>query len=114
MKHFAAVLLMLVVPATLNAQMKDMPMKDHKGMDMKMEKKGPGTVHKATGKVTKVDQAKGTVTIAHGPVTSINWSSMTMAFKVKEKAMLEKLKQGDNVEFSFTSSGKDHVITDIK
>lgn len=102
MKHFAAVLLMLVVPATLNAQMKDMPMKEHRG------------IHKATGKVTKVDQVKGTVTIAHGPVASINWPSMTMAFKVKDKAMLEKVKQGDNVEFSFTSSGKDHVITDIK
>ena len=26
----------------------------------------------------------------------------------------DKVKQGDNVQFSFTSSGKDHVITDMK
>ena len=73
-----------------------------------------GKAHKATGKVTKVDQAKGSVTIAHGPVPSMNWPSMTMAFKVKDKAMLDKVKNGDQVEFSFVESGRDHTITEIK
>ena len=90
----------------------DMPMK---GMDMKKDKKDAGgTVHKATGKVTKVDTAQGSVTIAHGPVPSMNWPSMTMAFKAKDKAMLQKIKPGDQVEFSFVQSGKDHTITEIK
>src|SRR5688572_5907720 len=88
--------------------MKGMDMKDGdmgmKGMDMKKGKKGDGTVHKATGKVTKVDSAQGSVTIAHGPVPSLNWPSMTMSFKAKDKAMLNKVKPGDEVQFSFVQS----------
>ena len=99
--------------------MKGMDMKDGdmgmKGMDMKKDKKAAaGTVHKASGKVTKVDQAKGTVTIEHGPVASMSWPSMTMSFKVKDKAMLGKVKNGQKVDFSFVQSGKDHTITEIK
>jgi Cu(I)/Ag(I) efflux system protein CusF len=105
--------------ASAQGEMKGMDMKgmDMKGMDMKAvgsDKKTEGQVHKATGKVAKVDRAAGTVTIDHGPVASMNWPSMTMAFKVKDSAMLDKAKQGAQVEFNFTQSGKDHVITDIK
>lgn len=91
-------------------------MQDHKGMDMKMEKKkkGAGTVHKATGKVTKVDAQAGSDTIAHAPVASMNWPAMTMTFQVKDKKMLEKAKSGQKVDFSFVQSGKDYTITDIK
>ena len=86
-----------------------------KGMDMKDDRKGSAAaVHKASGKVTKVDPAQGSVTIAHGPVPSMNWPSMTMSFKAKDKAMLNKVKPGDQVEFSFVQSGKDHTITEIK
>ena len=98
--------------------MKGMDMKDGhmgmKGMDMKRDKKGEGTVHKASGKVTKVDASQGTVTIAHGPVASMNWPSMTMAFKAKDKSILDKVKPGDQVEFSFVQSGKDHTITQVE
>jgi Cu(I)/Ag(I) efflux system periplasmic protein CusF len=125
MKHSIALSLVLAlsaaVPAVSHAQSGDtkgMDMKDmHKGMDMKgmdMGKKGEGQAHKATGKVTKVDSAKGMVTINHEPVPSMKWPSMTMAFKVKDKAMLDKVKQGAKVDFSFVQSGKDHVITEIK
>jgi len=99
--------------------MKGMDMKDGekgmKGMDMKKDKKASsGNVHKASGKVTRVDQAKGSVTIAHGPVPSMNWPSMTMSFKAKDKAMLNNVKPGDEVQFSFVQSGKDHTITEIR
>lgn len=70
--------------------------------------------HKASGKVTKVDKARGSVTIAHGPVATMNWPSMSMSFKVKDKAMLDKVKSGDQVEFSFVESAKDYTITQIK
>ena len=82
------------------------------GMDMKAEKKAQ--VHKGSGKVTKVDPAKGTLTISHGPVPTISWPSMTMTFGVKDKAMLDKVKPGANVEFGFVQSGKDYTITEIK
>ena len=96
-----ALALSMVIPAVGHAQMKG-------------DRKGEGQIHNATGKVTKVDPAASSVTIAHEPVPSMKWPSMTMAFKVKDKAMLEKAKQGAKVDFSFTQSGKDYVITGIK
>jgi len=100
--------LALAVPAF--AQMKDM---DHmKGMDMKSDKKAQA--HKASGTVEKIDAAKGTVTISHGPVQSMNWPGMTMAFKAKDKKMLEQLKPGAKVDFEFQQRGKDYVVTRIK
>ena len=73
--------------------MKDMDMRKCKDMkDMEMGKKVQGTApkvmtHKATGVVKAVDSSKGTITLAHGPVESLNWSAMTMSFVVKDKSM---------------------------
>ena len=77
-------------------------------------KKAEGQSHKGTGIVTNVDRAGGKVTLKHDPIKSLNWPTMTMAFSVKDKAMLDKVKQGAKVDFSFTQSGKDYVITEIK
>ena len=93
-------------PAAL-AQMKGMDMKD---MPMKTEKKG-GT-HKATGVVTKTDQ--DSVTIRHEPVKTMNWPTMTMSFKVKDKAVMDRLKKDQKVEFEFVQEGKDYVVTGVK
>lgn len=71
-------------------------------------------VYKATGVVTKVDAAKSKVTIKHGPVESLKWPPMTMAFTVKDKAMLGKMAKGRKVEFEFQEQGNDYVITSVK
>jgi Cu/Ag efflux protein CusF len=73
-----------------------------------------GVEHQASGKVTKVDRAAGRVTIAHGPVASLKWPAMTMPFEVKDKALLDKAKEGQTIQFSFIESGRRHVITAIK
>ena len=103
----------LALSTTVNAQgMKGMDMKD---MDMKSEKKdAKAAVHKATGMVRKVDAAKGKVTIAHEPVQSMNWPSMSMAFTVKDKKLLEKLAVDKKVNFEFVQQGKDYVVTSVK
>jgi Cu(I)/Ag(I) efflux system protein CusF len=88
---------------------------DMKGMDMNTDKKAAkGTVHKATGVVTKVDAAKNKVTIRHEPVQSMKWPAMNMAFTVKDKATLDKLPKDGKVEFEFVQEGKDYVITSVK
>jgi len=90
--------------------MKDMPMK---GLDMKGEKKdAKGTVHRATGVVTKMD--KQNVTIKHEPVPSMNWPAMTMAFKVKDKDLMQKLKKDQKIDFEFVQEGRDYVVTAVK
>ena len=117
MKRSEFVFLALVLATPAVAQMKGMDMKDDmgmKGMDMKSDKKGKSQTHKGSGTVSKVDAAKGAVTIAHGPVPSMNWPAMSMTFKVKDKKMLDKVKEGGKVDFSFVQSGSDHTITEIK
>ena len=123
MKSFAvatAVALAFTGGAALaqSGSMKGMDMSgDTKGMDMNKKSmkadKGQMT-HKAVGIVKKVDAKAGTVTIDHEPVKSMNWPKMTMAFQVKDKAMLDKLGAGKKVEFEFEARGKDHVMTNVK
>ena len=111
----AAAVLAAVSPFAIGQSggMKGMDMKD---MDMKMEKKKStgGKMHKGTGKVTKVDPAASSVTIAHDPVSTMSWPAMTMTFKVKDKALLEKVKQGEKVDFEFVQQGKDYIVTAVK
>ena len=91
--------------------MKDMPMK---GTEMKLDKKAQGKVHKGAGTVTKIDPASGAVTIAHGPIKSLNWPAMTMTFGVTDKKLFDQVQPDVKVEFSFVQSGKDYMVTDIK
>ena len=58
-----------------------------------------GQVHKAKGTVQTVDAKAGAVKIEHGPIDSLKWPSMTMEFKVKDKAMLAGVAKGQAVEF---------------
>lgn len=96
---------------------KDMMGKDKKGMEMQgmgADKKSEAKSHKGVGTVKKVDAAAGTVTIAHGPIKSMNWSAMNMTFTVKDKALLGKLAPEKKVEFEFVQQGPDYVITSAK
>jgi Cu(I)/Ag(I) efflux system protein CusF len=101
-----AALSIAVIPAG-RAQSSDMG-------GMGTEKKSQAQAHKASGTVTKVDQASAKVTIAHGPVQSLKWPAMTMNFVVKDKALFEKLSSGKRVEFEFVQQGRDYVITSAK
>jgi Cu(I)/Ag(I) efflux system protein CusF len=107
MKRIAPLLFAALLAVPAFAQMKD--------MDMKSDKEASkGSVHKATGVVTKVDPKSGKVTIKHGPVQSMKWPAMTMAFTVKDKALLEKLRKDKKVDFEFVQQGNDYVVTAVK
>jgi Cu(I)/Ag(I) efflux system protein CusF len=95
---------------------------DMKGMDMKtmpMDNTNSGStakaaVHTATGVVKAVDTAKGSVTLAHGPVKSLNWPAMTMTFVVKDKMFFDKLAVDKKVTIDFARQGTAYVVTDVK
>ena len=116
MKRAVAAAVLSITASVAFAQMGGMKGMDMKDMDMKgMQDKGADSmVHRATGVVTKVDDASGKVTIKHEPVQSLNWPSMTMAFTVKDKSMLEKMKAGQKIQFSFQAQGRDYVVTEVK
>jgi Cu(I)/Ag(I) efflux system periplasmic protein CusF len=48
--------------------------------------------------VKHVDAASGMVTIKHGALTNVGMPAMTMAFKAKDAAMVNRVKEGDNVK----------------
>jgi Cu/Ag efflux protein CusF len=51
------------------------------------------------GIVRSVDKAAGEIIIRHGRLTQIGMPPMTMAFEVKDAALLDKVKAGDRVTF---------------
>jgi len=69
---------------------------------------------RGTGVVKAVDNAQGTVTLAHDPIKSINWPSMTMEFKVRDKTLLDTAKTGARVDFTLEKVGNDYIVTSMK
>ncbi len=75
---------------------------------------GSASSHSGTAAIRSIDPANGTVTLAHGPIASINWPAMTMEFKLKDKSLAEGLRAGDSVTFQFIRNGRDYLVTDIR
>ena len=71
-------------------------------------------VHRGQGTVQAVDPKNGTVEIEHGPIASLKWPAMSMEFKVRDKAQLERINRGQAVEFDVTEQGAgEYVIQHI-
>ncbi len=68
----------------------------------------------AIGIVKKVDAGNGIVTIYHQPVAALMWPSMTMPFTVSDRALLERFKVGEKVEFEFLKDEQRVMIIGIK
>ena len=68
----------------------------------------------ATGTVKKVDAAKRTLNLSHGPIPAVNWPAMTMDFAVAPDVDLSALKPGQQVEFKMKGSGMTYTITEVK
>jgi len=72
-----------------------------------MHHAGPGaamdhaamTAKLSEGMVKKVDKAQAKLTIRHGPLENLGMPAMTMVFRVKDPAWLDRVKPGDNIRF---------------
>lgn len=105
---------LLLATTAVFAQQK---MGDTKNMNMgKKSSASPSATHSANATVKKVDAKASTVTLAHGPIASLNWPAMTMNFKVKDKdkRLLEKLSVDKRVDVQFVKEGEDYVVTSVK
>ncbi len=58
------------------------------------------TLPPTEGEVRKVDKEAGKVTLKHGEIKNLEMPGMTMVFQVKDPALLEKVKTGDQVSFT--------------
>ena len=62
------------------------------------------------GEVRNVDRAHGKLTIKHGAMPKFDMPPMTMAYRVKDKAMLDHLKPGDRIKFDVDSVGGEFTV----
>ena len=69
----------------------------------------------AEGEVRKVDKDAQKITVRHGPIPDLDMPKpMTMVYRVKDPAMLEKVKAGDKVKFEAENIAGAFTITKIE
>jgi Cu(I)/Ag(I) efflux system periplasmic protein CusF len=66
------------------------------------------------GEVKKVDKDAGKLTITHGPLTNLDMPGMTMAFRVKDPAMLDQVKEGDKIRFVADRVSGAIIVVELK
>jgi Cu/Ag efflux protein CusF len=67
------------------------------------------------GEVKKIDESTGKITLKHGPAKSLGMDEgMTMAYHVKDPAMLKQVKVGDKVTFEAEESGSGYTVTKLQ
>ena len=68
----------------------------------------------AQGEIRKVDKEAGKITIKHGPLPSLDMPAMTMVFRAKDPAMLEKLQVGDAIRFRAEKIDGVYTVTEYQ
>jgi Cu(I)/Ag(I) efflux system periplasmic protein CusF len=68
----------------------------------------------SSGEIKKIDKEAGKVTIKHGPLVNLDMAPMTMVFRVKEAAMLDKVKVGDKVNFAADKINGALTVTQVE
>ena len=82
----------------------------HSHCGMSAAASSPSAVYSATGSISRVDAAGGSVMIAHDPIEALKWPAMTMRFGA-DKAVIKKLTPGKKVKFQFVQRGDEYVVT---
>ncbi|MCY1745164.1 MULTISPECIES: copper-binding protein [Ensifer] len=66
------------------------------------------------GTVKKIDAKAKKVTLIHEELKSLDMPAMTMVFRVKDDAVMEKLKEGASVEFVAERVDGKLTVTEVK
>jgi len=66
------------------------------------------------GTIQRVDKARGTLTVSHGPLENLGMAGMTMAFKVQDALWLDKFKAGDKIRFRVEELKTGYTIVRIE
>ena len=74
----------------------------------------PALAQPVKGRVEKVDPATGKVTLKHDAIPKADMEAMTMAYPVKDPAMVKDLKVGDSVLFDVEEAGGSYAVTQIR
>lgn len=75
----------------------------------------PAQQHALTdGEIKKIDKDSGKLTIRHGELKNLGMSAMTMTFRTKDAAMLDKVKVGDKVKFAADRTNGALTVTHLE
>jgi len=88
--------------------------KVHAGAQNATKTQAADAVDMTDGEVRKVDKDNQKITLRHGEIKNLDMPGMTMVFKVKDPAMLDKVQAGDKVKFRAEKSGGALVVTEIQ
>jgi Cu(I)/Ag(I) efflux system protein CusF len=72
------------------------------------------TLPPTEGEVRKVDKEAGKVTLKHGEIKNLEMPGMTMVFQVKDPALLDKVKAGDQVSFTADKVNGAYTVLSIE
>lgn len=64
--------------------------------------------------VRRVDMAAGKITLKHGAISNLDMPPMTMAFRVKEPALLTQAKTGDRVRVTIDQVNGDYTVMSLE
>jgi Cu/Ag efflux protein CusF len=66
------------------------------------------------GEVRAISKEKQRITLKHGEIKNLNMAAMTMAFAVKDPAMLDQVKVGDKIEFKAVKDRDTLMLVEIR
>lgn len=72
---------------------------DHDHGKPKAASEAAKSTEMAEAEVRKVDKEQGKITLKHGEIKSLDMPAMTMVFRVKDAALLDKVVAGDKIKF---------------
>lgn len=72
------------------------------------------TTDMVDGEVRKVDKDARKITLRHSEIKQLEMPAMTMVFRVKDPAILDRVKVGDKVRFKAEGSGGVFTVTEIE
>ena len=75
---------------------------------------GSALAQLSDGEVRRVDRDGKKITLKHGPIQNLDMPAMTMAFAVKDVAMLDRVKAGDRVRFRIEKTGETYTLVAIE
>lgn len=67
-------------------------------------------IHRGEGTIKAIDLAHATVTLAHGPIESLQWPAMTMDFRLLEPALLQLFKPGQQISFDMAEESAGEFV----
>ncbi|MDO9054014.1 MAG: copper-binding protein [Gallionella sp.] len=110
MLHIITSSLFLVLLASTNVGAAD---HQHMSHDVVQTADVAKTMQWTNGEVKRVDHKKGKVTLHHAEIVNV-MPAMTMAYRLKDTAMLKSLHAGDKVSFVLEKQGDAYLVTHIR